>query len=109
MVGVLTISLAGIINSGEVLVATALVGTLSVVADMGTDSKLLTLVLICQTPEGPVTHITHSFGAGCSHSSKFCVKNTVRVQKTVPSHLFRPLGWKPGLQEQKESVPFTTQ
>lgn len=27
----------------------------------------------------------------------------------VPSHLLGPLDWKPGLQEQKESVPFTTQ
>lgn len=63
MVEVLTISLAGIIDSGEVFVATALVGTLSVVADMGTDSKLLALVLICQTPQGHMIHITHRFNS----------------------------------------------
>lgn len=45
---VLTISFAGIIDSGEVLVAAALVGTLGVVADVGTHTKLLTLVLICE-------------------------------------------------------------
>lgn len=51
VVKVLTISLAGVIDSGEVLVAAALVGTLCVVADVGTHSKLLTLVLICKHPE----------------------------------------------------------
>lgn len=61
MIEVLTISLAGIIDSGKVLVAAALVGTLSVVADVGTHSKLLTLVLICQTPQGHAIHIKHSF------------------------------------------------
>lgn len=48
-VKVLTISLACLTDSGEVLVAAALEGSLSVVADMGTRSKLLTLVLICVT------------------------------------------------------------
>lgn len=52
MVEVLTISLAGIIDSGEVLMAAALVGTLRVVADVGAHPKLLTLVLICQTSQG---------------------------------------------------------
>lgn len=39
------------------------------------------------------------------------LKNDVagRCAAAVPSHLLGPLDWKPGLQEQKESVPFTTQ
>ncbi len=57
MVEVLTISLAGVIDSGEVLVAAALVGTLSVVADVGTHSKLVTFVLICETPQHHMMHI----------------------------------------------------
>lgn len=44
----LTVGLAGVIYSAEVLVAAALVGTLRVVADVGTHPKLLTLVLICE-------------------------------------------------------------
>ncbi len=43
---VLTISLAGVIDSGEVLVAATLVGAFGVVADVGTHSELQTLVLI---------------------------------------------------------------
>lgn len=50
---VLTISFACVIDSAEVLVAAALVGTLSVVADVGTHSELLALVLICETPQKP--------------------------------------------------------
>lgn len=49
MTEVLTISLAGLIDSGEVLVAAALVRTFRVVADVGTHSKLLTLVFVCKT------------------------------------------------------------
>lgn len=41
-----SISLAGVIDSGKVFVADTLVGTLSVVADVGTHTKLLALVLI---------------------------------------------------------------
>lgn len=48
MIEVLTIGLAGLIDSDEVLVAAALVRTFSVVADVGTHSKLLTLVFICK-------------------------------------------------------------
>lgn len=103
MVEVLTVSLAGVIDSREVLVAAALVGTLCVVADVGTHSKLLTLVLICATP--PPIHITHV------SKSKHNIREKMKPgqRKLVPSHLFRPLGRKPGLQEQKESVAFTTQ
>lgn len=43
---VLTVNLAGVVDPGEVLVAAALVGALGVVADVGTHSKLLTLILI---------------------------------------------------------------
>lgn len=60
MAAALTISLAGVVDSGEVLVAAALVGTLGVVADVGAHSKLLTLVLICETPRVHIAHITHS-------------------------------------------------
>lgn len=56
----LTISLAGVIDSGKVFVADTLVGTLSVVADVGTHTKLLALVLICETPQGHMKHITTS-------------------------------------------------
>lgn len=49
MVEVLTISLAGVVYFGEVLVTAALVGTLGVVADVRTHAKLPALVLICQT------------------------------------------------------------
>ena len=49
MVEALTVSLAGVVDSGEVLVAAALVGTLGVVTDVGTHSELPTLVLICET------------------------------------------------------------
>ena len=61
VVVVLTISLAGVIDSGEVLLAAALVRTLSVVADVGTRSKLLTLIFICAKSQGHTVHITHSF------------------------------------------------
>lgn len=44
----LTIGLAGVIDFGEVFVAAALVGSFGVVADVGTNSELLTLVLICE-------------------------------------------------------------
>lgn len=47
---VLTVNLAGVVDPGEVLVAAALVGALGVVADVGTHSKLLTLILICEQP-----------------------------------------------------------
>lgn len=50
---VLTISLAGVIDPAEVFVAAALVGTLSVVADMGTHSELTALILICESPPRP--------------------------------------------------------
>lgn len=46
-VKVLTISLACLTDSGEVLVAAALEGSLSVVTDVGARTKLLTLILIC--------------------------------------------------------------
>lgn len=91
----LTISLAGIVDLGEVLVAAALVGTLSVVADVGADAKLLTLVLVCRTTP--------------RSSDTLDMDLQVKYRKPVPSHRLRPLGWKPGLQEQNESVPFTTQ
>lgn len=55
-VDVLTISLASLIDFGEILVAAALVGSLSVVADVGTHPKLPALVLICETPH--MVHIT---------------------------------------------------
>lgn len=43
---ILTVSLAGLIDPGEVLVAAALVGAFGVVADVGTRSKLQTFILI---------------------------------------------------------------
>ena len=43
---VLTVSLAGVIDSGEVLVAAAFVGAFGVVADVGTHSELQTLILV---------------------------------------------------------------
>lgn len=55
MLEVLTISLAGIIDSGEVLVTAALVGTLCVVADVGAHAKLLTLVRICRPQDACYT------------------------------------------------------
>lgn len=45
---VLTISLAGVVDSGEVFMAAAFVGALGVVADVRTHSELPTLVFICQ-------------------------------------------------------------
>lgn len=42
----LTVSLAGVADLGEVLVAAALVGALSVVAHVGADAKLQALVLV---------------------------------------------------------------
>lgn len=42
----LTVSLAGVADLGEVLVAAALVGALGVVAHVGADAKLQTLVLV---------------------------------------------------------------
>lgn len=42
----LTVSLAGVADPGEVLVAAALVGALGVVAHVGADSELQTLVLV---------------------------------------------------------------
>lgn len=45
----LTVSLAGVVDLGEVLVADALVGSLGVVADVGTRTKLSALVFICNT------------------------------------------------------------
>lgn len=47
----LTISLACFIDSSEVLLAAALVGSLRVIADVGTHSKQLTLILICETTQ----------------------------------------------------------
>lgn len=47
-VGVLTIGLASLIDSREILVAAALVGSLGVVTDVRTHCKLPTLVLICE-------------------------------------------------------------
>lgn len=43
---VLTVSLAGAIDPGKVLVAAAFVGAFGVVANVGTDSKLQTLIFI---------------------------------------------------------------
>lgn len=43
---VLTVSLAGVVDPGEVLVAAAFVGAFGVVADVGTHSVLHTLILI---------------------------------------------------------------
>ena len=43
---VLTVSLAGVMDPAEVLVAAAFIGALGVVADVGTYSKLQTLILI---------------------------------------------------------------
>lgn len=43
---VLTVSLAGVADPGEVLVAAAFVGAFGVVADVGAQSKLQTFVLI---------------------------------------------------------------
>lgn len=43
---ILTVSLAGLTDPGEVLVAAALVGAFGVVADVGTNSKLQTFILI---------------------------------------------------------------
>lgn len=43
---VLTVSLAGVIDPGEVLVTAAFVGAFGVVADVGTHSELQTLILI---------------------------------------------------------------
>lgn len=45
----LTVSLARVIYPGKVLVAAAFVGALGVVADLGANSKLQTLVLIWET------------------------------------------------------------
>lgn len=90
----LTIGLAGLVDFGEVFVAAALVGSFGVVAHVGTHSKLLTLVLICEIKQP---------GLQAAFTS------TVRSGTTAPSHLLRPLDRKPLLQEQKESVPFTTQ
>lgn len=45
--GGLTVSFTGVIDTCEVFVATALEGTLGVVAHVGTDSKLATFILIC--------------------------------------------------------------
>ena len=42
----LTVCLAGVVDPGEVLAAAAFVGALGVVADVGANSKLLTLILI---------------------------------------------------------------
>lgn len=97
----LTISLAGVVDSGEVLVAAALVGTLGVVADVRTHPELPALVLVCQRP---------------GHEQSFRLTETgralrviVKAEKIAPSHRLRPVDWKPGLHEQKEFVPFTTQ
>lgn len=43
---VLTVSLAGLVDPGEVLVAAAFVRAFGVVTDVGTHSKLQTLILI---------------------------------------------------------------
>lgn len=43
---VLTVSLAGLVDPGEVLVAAAFVGAFGVVADVGTHSELQALILI---------------------------------------------------------------
>jgi hypothetical protein len=42
----LTVSLAGVVDPGEVFVAATLVGSLGVVAHVGAHPKLLTLILI---------------------------------------------------------------
>lgn len=55
----LTISFAGVVDPDEVLVAAALVRSLRVVADVGTRSKPLTLILICTTAQGHMGHVTH--------------------------------------------------
>lgn len=57
----LTISNAGVIYFAEVLVAGALVGTLGVVAHVGTHSELLALILICETAQGHTTLVAHTF------------------------------------------------
>lgn len=46
--GVLTISLAGVVYFGEVFMAAAFIGALSVVADVRTHSEMITLIFICQ-------------------------------------------------------------
>ena len=45
---VLTVSLAGLVDPCEVLVAAAFVGAFGVVADVGTHSELQALILICK-------------------------------------------------------------
>lgn len=94
----LTIGLARVIDFGEVFVAAALVGSFGVVADVGTSSELLALVLICEIKQPKSCTLT-----------KLPLRATAKLASIAPSHLFRPLDWKPVLQEQKESVPFTTQ
>lgn len=64
----LTISLAGLIDSGKVLVAATFEGTLCVVADVGTNSKLRTLVLVCETRQG---HKKDHYTQLCIYKSRF--------------------------------------
>lgn len=66
----LTISLAGVVYSAEVLVTAALVGAFGVVADVGTNSKLLALVLICETSEGDVTDVSQNMKGQEKHCDK---------------------------------------
>lgn len=53
----------------------------------------------------PKNHMTHNANTKRLRVVKRHMKNEARV----PWHLLRPLDVKPGLQEQKESVPLTTQ
>ena len=64
------ICLAGVIDPGEVFETAALVRALCVVADMGTHSKLLTLILICEGErEGGKTNQTQGCEKTVSLSS----------------------------------------
>lgn len=104
-----TVSLAGVIYPGEVLVAAAFVGAFGVIADVGTDSKLQTLVLILKIWEKKKKVTWNVKILPSPYPLHWGLRAVMMHFLRVPPQVWCPIFWKPGLQEQKESVPLVTQ
>lgn len=103
----LTVSLAAVINLCKVLVAAAFMRAFGVVTDVGTDSKLQTLVLIWKMESHRKIMLKTRIVQECNIFHILNILSGACV--CVPPQVWCPILWKPGLQEQKESVPLVTQ
>lgn len=126
----LTVSFARVVDLGEVLVAGALVRALRVVADVGAQAELLAFIFVWKNIRTRVqlgedvtktSIFTRKITAFWNASRKPCPDleslgtseapqpHVTHLKDDVPSQLFLPTFWKPGLQVQKESLPLVTQ